>query len=294
MKILIAVDGSKHSTAAVRAATRVLSSEDRDFTVLYIVPELPATGHGHQKERLLVRGERVLAAARKQLAEEGISARAKIETGSPGRVLIRASRDHDVVVVAAQSHRTDSTAGLGPVASRVAEHANSHVLIARPIATEGALRILAPVDGSDASLRTLELLGSLVDLESSEITLVHVVETPWLHETFDDTGTGMEGASELEAISPEERRLEAELEREGQRILRQASARLPRTAALNTMIFDGLPAEEILGELDTGEYDLAVVSTTHSTDLKHKLLGNVSSQIAWNAPCSVLLVYGTD
>jgi hypothetical protein len=29
---------------------------------------------------------------------------------------------------------------------------------------------------------------------------------------------------------------------------------------------------------------------SESADMKHKILGGVSSKVAWNAPCSVLLV----
>lgn len=45
-----------------------------------------------------------------------------------------------------------------------------------------------------------------------------------------------------------------------------------------------------LGEAETGDYDLVVIGASSAADFKHEILGSVSSKVAWNAPCSVLLV----
>jgi len=61
-------------------------------------------------------------------------------------------------------------------------------------------------------------------------------------------------------------------------------------AAVTTRLDEGNPANEILSEAERGQYDLVVVGATGSRDLKHTMLGSVSAKIAWDAPCSVLLV----
>jgi nucleotide-binding universal stress UspA family protein len=60
------------------------------------------------------------------------------------------------------------------------------------------------------------------------------------------------------------------------------------------LIYRGLPAEEILSEAETGGYDLIVMGVSGAMDLKHQILGSVSIKVAWNAPCSVLLVRAAD
>jgi nucleotide-binding universal stress UspA family protein len=60
--------------------------------------------------------------------------------------------------------------------------------------------------------------------------------------------------------------------------------------SISTRVDEGNPANEILSEADRGQYDLVVVGATGSRDLKHSMLGSVSARIAWNAPCSVLIV----
>ncbi|MGH9764004.1 MAG: universal stress protein, partial [Blastocatellia bacterium] len=61
-------------------------------------------------------------------------------------------------------------------------------------------------------------------------------------------------------------------------------------ATFETMIVEGNPGTEILGEAEMGEYDLVVIGASGVTDVKHNVLGSVSAKVAWAAPCSVLIV----
>ena len=85
--------------------------------------------------------------------------------------------------------------------------------------------------------------------------------------------------------------MEKELVREREAVIDEAR-NLLRTGPLSvsTRIDKGNPANEILGEAERGQYDLIVVGATGARDLKHRMLGSVSSKIAWEAPCSVLVV----
>jgi nucleotide-binding universal stress UspA family protein len=195
-------------------------------------------------------------------------------------VLTESARDYDVTVLGAAGRRNRSAAGLGPVASRVIEHSNATVFIGRPSRGETAGRILAAVDGSDGSLRAVEKLAELVNLTAADVTLLHVVETPWLQGGYDHEW----------AIDEKETEFERELAQEAELVLEAARDRLPPRAAVTTLIYEGLPADEILGEAERGDYDLIVMGASGGSDLKHQMLGSVSTKVAWDAPCSVLLV----
>jgi nucleotide-binding universal stress UspA family protein len=56
------------------------------------------------------------------------------------------------------------------------------------------------------------------------------------------------------------------------------------------MAAEGSPATEILGEAESGAYDLIVLGATGATDAKHEMLGSVSAKLAWQASCSVAVV----
>jgi nucleotide-binding universal stress UspA family protein len=151
------------------------------------------------------------------------------------------------------------------------------------------LRVLVAVDGSLASTNALRAMHDLFNLSSAEITLMHVKETPWIHlgldrEWFDAS------ADAFDTADPEIQ-LEFELQREGEHILEVAQNRLDKfNFSVTTMIEEGNPATEILGEAEHGDYDLIILGATGATDAKHNILGSVSAKVAWQAPCSVAIV----
>ncbi len=291
MKVLMATDGSKNAARALTTACRILSPENREIDLLCVAPAVGAKDQAH-RAKLCRRAVRILEAARATLNAEGVSAKPVAQSGSPSRALIAASLNYDVTVVGAQSHKNRSPVGLGPVTSRVAEHSNGTVLISRELRSDEGLKILVPVDGSEGSVQALDKLAALVDLSDADVTLVHVVETPWLHAGADQEWLGYEEDKE-EEIDPQAQ-FEREFETEGDEILENAHARLPVRTAVTTLIYRGIPAEQILGEAETGDYDLVVMGASGAVDLKHQILGSVSSTVAWGAPCSVLLVRPTE
>jgi nucleotide-binding universal stress UspA family protein len=252
--------------------------------VLCVAPRIHPKKPGLQK-RVERHAARIADRVVQMLAQDGVSAKPMVQTGSPAGVLIGA-QGYDVAVVSAQSHKGVSAAGLGPVASRILEHAGTSVLVARAGNVGSSPKILIPVDGSDTAFRALEQIQSIVDLPASEVTLVHVVETPWIRPVDDQEWL----ATEEEPGQEPQSELEREFTVEAEALLEQARDRLPRGTAVSTMIYHGIPAEEILTELNSGDYDLVVLAATGERDLKHRILGSVSSKVAWNAPCSVLLV----
>ena len=163
MKVLMATDGSKNAARALTTACRILSPQDREIDLLCVAP---AVGPKHQAHRakLCRRAKRILEAARVALSADGISAKPVVQTGSPARALIAASLNYDVTVVGAKSHKNRSPQGMGPVTSRVAEHSNGTVLVARELHNDAGIKILVPVDGSEGSVLALDKLAALVDL----------------------------------------------------------------------------------------------------------------------------------
>jgi nucleotide-binding universal stress UspA family protein len=291
----MATDGSPEASAAMRAAGRLLANIDRQVDVLYVGPEvpLPKSARGVTEkfeERVAAETKRILRRARQTLAEEGIDALARCGRGSAAMVLLQEAGDYDITVVGAKGRnaRPDDV-GLGPVASRMVEHATGCVLIGREPRGEKGVRILVPIDGSDGSQQALNALGSLIDLPSADVTLMHVIETPWLRAGLEEE---LSGNTDPESLAPNpEIQLTYQLKRDAERLVNDARASIVGLhPGVTTSIREGSPANEILSEADQGEYDLVVVGASDSADLKHSVLGSVSSKVAWNAPCSVLVV----
>lgn len=291
MRVLATTDGSKEATAALRAASRLLTKADRHFDVLYVAPEvrLPKSSGIAQRafqHRAAAEARRILESAKQALVEEGVDALTLSETGSPAGVIMTEADDYDVTVIGAKGRDLRTNVGLGPVASRVVEHANGCVLVGREPPQDRQARILVPVDGSAGSKHALDALNEFFDLESADITLLHVLETLWLPESREEESLGdgdIDFAQGAQVV--------AELRREAENLLADAHARVAeRHPGVTTNIREGVPANEILSEADQGDYDLVVVGANEANDMKHSVLGSVSSKVAWNAPCSVLVV----
>jgi len=290
MKVLMATNGSPESGAALRTALRLLAPVNRIVDLLCVAPAAPRktlpAARDRYESRILRETTQILERTRAGAGSGGGSVSTVTEVGSPAGVIVSRSEGYDLTVVGA---RNREVGGLGPVASRVVEHAEGPVLIARELRVEGAARILVAVDGSEASFRAVETLASLFNLESAEVCLMHVAETPWLQLGLDGDWAS---SSDEEKEKSESGVWEHEMVREGETIMEQARDLLRGLRlSVTTRLDEGNPANEILSEAERGQYDLIALGATSTRDLKHRMLGSVSSKVAWSAPCSVLIVH---
>lgn len=230
----------------------------------------------------------ILNHAKEAVAAEGVGASTSMVQGSPADVLLTAAEDYDLIVIGAEGKETPKGASLGPVASRVLEHSDGSVFVGRPLRGADGIRILVAVDGSTASREALETLAEWFDLESASVTLMHVIESPWLHLGLEQGWYGYEEPAEdrIDMELPVSR----ELRREGEMLLERARDVLRvRHTGLEVRLEEGNPSDQILAELERESYDLLVIGGTGVSSLKRQMLGSVSAKLAWNAPCSVLL-----
>lgn len=293
MNVLIATDGSAEATAASRTAMRMLKSDDRKVDVLCVAPTFARHGLRQEYERRILRQTtQILERTRAAVGANTSRLTLLTEIGSAAAVIAGKTEDYDLTVIGPRGQTATGLLGLGPVASRIISHSPGPVLVARELRGEGALRALIAVDGSSASLTAIETFRSLFELNDAEICLMHVAETPWIHLGLDEE---WETYDEEDKEQSDAGSMEKELVREGEAIIERARDLLRgEKISVTTRMDEGNPAEEILSEADRGQYDLIVLGATGMRDLKHSMLGSVSSKIAWNASGSVLIVRDTD
>ena len=171
------------------------------------------------------------------------------------------------------------------MASRVLEHGSGMILVARDLTGENTWRVLLTVDGSRSSMQALRTMIKYFNASSLDVTCMHVVETPWVR-----FGAVPELFDVFDKIDPEIQ-FKQQMEREADSILEHAEEQLADyVLGLNRVIRDGNPGTEILGEAESGDYDLIVLGSTGMSGLKHQMLGSVSAKVAGQAPCSVAVV----
>ena len=85
--------------------------------------------------------------------------------------------------------------------------------------------------------------------------------------------------------------MEEELQIEANEIIEDAAEQLTRHGLdVTTVIAEGNPATEMLGQAKQDEYDLIVLGASGATDMKHRMLGSFSAKVTGQAPCSVAVV----
>jgi nucleotide-binding universal stress UspA family protein len=272
-RVLAAIDGSSHTSHVLDWAGRFAETFGSEVDLLTVVPpsaafdyalwEGPSSADFQQAEEEGAR--RLLADARRVLRARGVHAESAVEAGSPGRVIAAraAATGADVVVVGAHGRGAVGRLLLGSVADDVRHQVPVDVLVAKDRAR--VRRIIAATDGSAPSRRAVALALRLGQAWDAHVTILHALPPP----TFGP-------------IEPGRRAFEHAFGR-----LDLASWRHPRVT------YDlqfGPPAERIVAAARSGAADLVVLGNRGLGGATEILGGSVSSRVAHEAPCSVLLV----
>lgn len=138
-------------------------------------------------------------------------------------------------------------------------------------------RILVAVDGSDNSERALIEARKQGDKFNAEITILTVL----------DQSFGFHDAKlKLKTAEDDKTREEA-----GQAILNESLLFFDDLAGeVMTTLRNGSPADEILEELEFGEYDLLIMGSRGQGIFSRTFLGSVSNKVLHHTETNVLII----
>ena len=138
--------------------------------------------------------------------------------------------------------------------------------------------ILVGIDGSAQANRALDFALDLAQKHSAKIMLLAVVPPVFLP-------IPSLNVMKSQAITD----ASAELERSFRAVISQAEEKTKKFTTLNvfTKLEHGNPDEVIVKTAEFGKYDIIVIG---SRGYRGYALGSVSSRVAENAPCPVLIV----
>jgi nucleotide-binding universal stress UspA family protein len=140
-------------------------------------------------------------------------------------------------------------------------------------------KILVGLDGSDYSLKALDLAIDLAKKYQSQLVLVHVV------------------MRQIYAINPPEAGVLAgtaivrELEEDGKAVLTKGEESVKAQGIpVETRLRQGVPAEELLRAAADEKADLIVLGSRGLSQVKAFFLGSVSDKVSHHAKCPTLIV----
>jgi nucleotide-binding universal stress UspA family protein len=142
MKILIAVDGSKHSLAAVKClidhADWYRAKPDVELVTVHLpVPKLPRMGMAVGKSQLEKyyeeEGAAQLAAAKRKLAAAGIKCKATVLVGPVAESIVKRAKDArcDIIYIGTRGMSEIGKALMGSTATKVLHISDTPVLLVR-------------------------------------------------------------------------------------------------------------------------------------------------------------------
>jgi nucleotide-binding universal stress UspA family protein len=151
-------------------------------------------------------------------------------------------------------------------------------------------KILVPLDGSEHSLKALDVAIQVAKKFEGKITLVHVYsaavrpvmvpETTTLPPPMIPIMTPMEVSKVVEAAR-----------KAGSGMLADGAQKVKAEGVpVETILREGNTVQEIVKTAEEGRFDLIVMGARGIGKIRELLLGSVSDGVLRNAPCPVLIV----
>lgn len=311
MKVIVGVDGSANSFAAVEFVGRLLSPERDELALLFVTPTI--TFEDDRLDPVIEERARaalsrtVLEAATERLPAAWRDRAVKRDiAGAASARLLEAIDEERADLVALGFH---GTSGIieefvqGSVSRTIVHSAKIPVLVVKsgPTSDESAERSPGPVAGH---LRVLTAYSD-GDGEFAARTATVLSQFMWPPETVGWAITVVQpmfvsALPEWITIErdPDVAAMAAAWETEHQQNLQAARdnlakhrAALPACFANEELIVaEGRPTEEILAQVREKKIDLVVMGSRASGTFTRLLLGSTSSRVLREAPCSVLIV----
>jgi len=191
LNVLLAVDGSVHSEAAVTLTAGITWPAGTIAHVLAVVPERwMLSGFSPEAQSVLVetlegvRQADFAAAAwiaghvSDSLQAHGFTVEAKVREGRPSEVILDRAAEiaADLLVIGAKGLSAPGEFRLGSTAHKLTHYAECSVLVARPTERAQPISIILAADGSIEAQRAAEFLCTLSLSEWEEVTVVSVAE----------------------------------------------------------------------------------------------------------------------
>jgi nucleotide-binding universal stress UspA family protein len=295
MKVLIGVDGSDGSFAAVRFAGQLLLPGRDQVGLYYALPKSVArlAKKGTRQETLT---NAILDEARARLPEVlRTAAHTIVDTRKPQRGLVAAAAEWgaDLLVVGARGLSPIRGLLLGSVSRSVADAAKVPVLVIRSTTSDAArsgLKLLLADDGSATTRAMGRLLHEFNWPTGSKGRVMTVMESLFVGEVPEWLASRVRDAESEAMAQAWQRKHEAE-RREKHAALLALQEQLPESfRGSEPLVVEGNPADQILRAAAAEHSDLIVVGRAGTGRLSRLLLGSTSLPVLAHAPCSVLVV----
>ena len=287
MRILIGVDGSKSSDAAIQETTRRPWPEGSEFSVVTVVDPFFFTRAPALLEEAKKNTMQSLEEQAKPLVEAGWRVSADVILDNPRHALPRVASKWKADLILLGSHGRGAMGRLllGSTAQAVLRHATCSVEIVRKPrgkeSAEGGIRVLIPTDGSEYADAAMQSVAERPWPNGSEFLIVASPEYPVLAGEYPYFPT-----EHLDVVMKSGREHANESAKSGAGLLAKTGL---KASSLVTEVPDS-PAQAILAAGEAWKADLIVMGSHGRRGFDRIILGSVSETVALHATCSVEVI----
>jgi nucleotide-binding universal stress UspA family protein len=293
-RILCPTDLSDASAHAIEHAVALATQYKARITAQYVysalvapIPTITAPVDRISQTEIQQAHEETAGAFR-AAASAGVEVAVVVDVGRPEIEILNRAKTlpADLIVMGTHGASGFEHLVLGSVTEKVLRKSPCPVLTVPPHAQSTARlpfrRLLCAIDFSEASVRALDLAGSIARESGAALTLVTVLEWPWNEPpapSFDDL------PQEQAAALAEYRRY---LEQGARKRLEQVSTTASAGCEVSSIVCHGKPHVEILRTAAEEHADLVVVGVHGRNPFDLALLGSTTNQVIRRATCPVL------
>ena len=303
MKVLVGVDGSSNSFAAVAFIGRLIAPDRDELTLLFATPSMSFDDErldvAVQERARSALSRTVLDAALERLPESWRSRAVQKEVdGTPGPSLVKTAQESGAELVVVGFHGTSSIIQqfmLGSVSRTVVQSAGVPVLVVKGGAgTEAAeearpFRTLVAYDmthSAESMAKTLTRFTWPTDADGYVLTVVR----PMFLADLPDWVINQPRDPDVAAMADEWKKEHEQNVAAARDELDRFRKTLPTIFARNEpMVAEGRPSELIVKKVRELSIELTVLGGGDAGRLERLIIGSTSEQVLASAPCSVLI-----
>ncbi len=291
MEVLLATDGSSPADKAVSLLEKIGNRDGLNVTVFSVVSFALALEQGAAKvgHYSVEEGRRYVATAVDrsvaELTDAGFTATGRIADGDPALEIVSAAEQgaHDLVLLGSGSTSWIGQLMLGSVSNKVLHGSSSSVLIVHKVLDDDNGSVLVGVDGSDGSQAAVRCIEGFADPARTRVSVMAVA-----------AAGASENASRLGI--PESEESPEGIKEIKEKVLAEAhdhsavAAERLRDAGfeVDTIVHPGSPAELLLKEAESGDFDVVAVGARGSGPFPRTILGSVSDKVARSAAAALI------
>ena len=289
-RLLVATDGSEPAKHAARFAGRIASRFDGAVRAVSVIQEPSvwidtdaylATA-GIRSDRAYEYARRISDEAASLATQNGCTrVEAKVEIGDPARTIVALAEEYKAHAIVMGRRGTGNVSGLflGSVSTRVSHLSDRTVITVRGRDADIA-RVLVAIDGSEHSMRAVELASVIAKGFDADLDILHVAA---MADLVPLVMSGVD-AREYNEFEDSQRQARGQIVNEAQRIAADLDVEATTTIEV------GDAATRIVGRAADLGSDVICIGRRGLGSVAGLLLGSVSHSVAHGADQTVITV----